>query len=287
MASRRPAGGYTLFELLLVLALLGLIIGLGWPVMRKALIKAQMRDAARQVRVELARARLRAMRGGSPVQFRFQWGGRQFVVAPLWRTSRAAPNSASVSIGPDGRIGSGWTDSSWADQSLDESASLSEPSAEGTADPSSSAAQVKHLPEDIVFADPRQEAFERTTSLSSGIIGAAERAAAEPGAKPTARLDQPPVGDRPGGLTGEFSAAPGASASEPPPGASTVSVIEPRKGGLQPLEWSEPVVFQPNGQTRNLRIRLRGPRGYQIDLYLRGLTGEVHIGPLRRTETPP
>ncbi len=44
------------------------------------------------------------------------------------------------------------------------------------------------------------------------------------------------------------------------------------------LEWSEPVVFYPDGSTSNARLTLENERGQTIEICLRGLTGVVTVG---------
>ena len=302
MASRRPATGYTLFELLLVLALLSLIIGLGWPAMRRALIKAEMRDAARQVRVELAKARLQAIRRGTPVQFRFQLGGREFLVAPLWASRRASLDQTAGTLFSQTGVprADGLATSSGSSDALgfnnDFAATPPDSLAGQPADETGVSSEyggppilsrVRQLPEHVFFADPRQERFERTTSLSPGVLAAAEDGSTGSPVGVTARLDQPALGKNHSRLSDDATSPSGLTTSAPLSGSIDESLIE-SDGQTEPIgEWSSPVVFRPDGQTDNLRIRLRGPRGYQIDLYLRGLTGEVHIGPLRRQEVLP
>ncbi|NOX55564.1 MAG: hypothetical protein GXP27_14225 [Planctomycetes bacterium] len=302
MASRRPATGYTLFELLLVLALLSLIIGLGWPAMRRALIKAEMRDAARQVRVELAKARLEAIRRGTPMQFRFQLGGRQFLVGPLWASSRATldqtAGTLSSEVGFALADGAATSPGFSADVGFSDdfapipSASLADQAADGTRVSTEDAgplirSRVRRLPEKVFFADPRQERFQRTTSLSPGVVAAARDSSTGSPLGVTARLDQPGLDDSRNRLRNGVSPASTDSATSAPLTGSIDEPLIESDTQAEPIgEWSSPVVFRPNGQTENLHIRLRGPRGYQIDLYLRGLTGEVHIGPLRREVLP-
>lgn len=48
--------------------------------------------------------------------------------------------------------------------------------------------------------------------------------------------------------------------------------------------WSAPVVFLPNGRSHNARLRLAGPRGFHVDVSLRGLTGAVTVGELIRDQ---
>lgn len=60
----RPPRGFTLLELLLVLALLVVLAAVSWPALRKPLASRRLRQAGQAVRIEVARARLEAMRTG-------------------------------------------------------------------------------------------------------------------------------------------------------------------------------------------------------------------------------
>lgn len=74
---------FSLLEMLVVLSLLGVMLSMAWPSMRRTLGKSQLREAAKQVRTQLATARLSAMESGRPQQFRFQPGTGRFVITPL------------------------------------------------------------------------------------------------------------------------------------------------------------------------------------------------------------
>jgi len=72
--------GFTLLEMVIVLAILVVVVGLGWPALRGSLQKSRLHDAAKQVRIELARARVEAIESGSPCQFRYEEGGERFEI---------------------------------------------------------------------------------------------------------------------------------------------------------------------------------------------------------------
>jgi prepilin-type N-terminal cleavage/methylation domain-containing protein len=74
--------GYTLIELLIVVALLLVVVSLSWPSLRQLAERRELLTAARVLRGELLRARLDAIRTGRVSQFRYQ------------------PDSGSYSSGP-------------------------------------------------------------------------------------------------------------------------------------------------------------------------------------------
>lgn len=85
---------YTLIEMLIVLAVLAVLAALSWPAVRGMLGKSELRDAAKQVRVALARARLGAIESGAARGFRYRPGSGRFEVGPL---STALDESESLS----------------------------------------------------------------------------------------------------------------------------------------------------------------------------------------------
>jgi prepilin-type N-terminal cleavage/methylation domain-containing protein len=73
--------GFTLSEMLVVLGLLVTVTAVAQPVLSGALSDSRLRSAAKLVRVELAKARLRAMQTGIAQQFRYEVGKSHFEVA--------------------------------------------------------------------------------------------------------------------------------------------------------------------------------------------------------------
>ncbi|MFV1966642.1 MAG: Tfp pilus assembly protein FimT/FimU [Pirellulaceae bacterium] len=47
-------------------------------------------------------------------------------------------------------------------------------------------------------------------------------------------------------------------------------------------DWSEPIVFYPNGRTSNAVVQLVGDRDYRVRLTLRGVTGTIFVSHLER-----
>jgi len=75
---RSDLHGFTLLEMLIVLAILSAMATMAWPALRKELDKRQLRSAAKQVQRELASARNRAVKTGQVLEFRYQLNRGQF-----------------------------------------------------------------------------------------------------------------------------------------------------------------------------------------------------------------
>lgn len=78
---RSTRRGYTLLELLIVVAVLAVVVGVSWPALQRPAAKGRLRDAARQFRVALARTRLEAIRSGTAQEFRYQPGTGAFTIS--------------------------------------------------------------------------------------------------------------------------------------------------------------------------------------------------------------
>lgn len=79
-AARRT--GFTLFEMLLVLAIVSLIAGLSWPRLARRLQEHDLRSNAEQVRRVVDSARVKAIQQGVIYQFRYEPHGHKFLLAP-------------------------------------------------------------------------------------------------------------------------------------------------------------------------------------------------------------
>jgi len=79
---RSARGGFTLLELLLVLAIAVLVAAISVPSLLGTLRNQQLTRAGDIVRVEWARAHVRAMKTGQIQMFRYQVGGQGFRVEP-------------------------------------------------------------------------------------------------------------------------------------------------------------------------------------------------------------
>jgi type II secretion system protein H len=72
--------GYTLLELIIVLAILGLLIAVAWPNLRRPALRSIVQEAARQIVRDVARARAAAIESGRILAWRWELDGQRYVV---------------------------------------------------------------------------------------------------------------------------------------------------------------------------------------------------------------
>jgi prepilin-type N-terminal cleavage/methylation domain-containing protein len=96
--------GFTLMEVLLVVAIVAIVAALTWPALERPLANRRLHSAADEVRTEWCQARIEAMRSGRTYAFRYEIGGDRFYSepdnGPNARLSRDA--SATVNLGAGG-----------------------------------------------------------------------------------------------------------------------------------------------------------------------------------------
>ena len=74
--------GYTLLEMVLVLAVLIAVASISWPMMQRVYADVQLKQSVEAVRVKLAGTRIHAIDTGLVYQFRYEVGGRRFAALP-------------------------------------------------------------------------------------------------------------------------------------------------------------------------------------------------------------
>lgn len=95
-------GAFTLFELLIILALLVTVLAVSWPALEQFHVQYQLRQAGALVQARLAGARVHAVDTGVDYQFRFEPGGQRFVVLPFDAQALAESSAgASGGAGPN------------------------------------------------------------------------------------------------------------------------------------------------------------------------------------------
>jgi len=89
--------GYTLVELLLALALLGMLASVTVPSAIRIFFRSQLTGSMEDVRAQLAGSRVRAIESGLVYQFRFEPDGRHYVSVPFERETEASnPNATGT-----------------------------------------------------------------------------------------------------------------------------------------------------------------------------------------------
>jgi prepilin-type N-terminal cleavage/methylation domain-containing protein len=86
----RSRSGVTLFEMLVVLALLVVAASIAWPAVEGSFQTARLRNAADRLRTVWSEARLEAMRTGTIHEFRYESGGPTYQVRS-WASLATAP----------------------------------------------------------------------------------------------------------------------------------------------------------------------------------------------------
>ena len=102
-ARHRLRGGFTLLEMVLALTVIVAIAAITVPVVQRAYDDYDIKEAAEQMRVQLGRARIEAIDSGLTYQFRFEPGGRRYVLLPYEQefapaTGYAATGNSSTAM---------------------------------------------------------------------------------------------------------------------------------------------------------------------------------------------
>jgi prepilin-type N-terminal cleavage/methylation domain-containing protein len=135
----RPRPGYTLLEMLIVVALVALVASVSWPVLTRLSQKRELLEAARQVRVAMLRTRLEAIETGTARQFRYQPGTGIFESSLF---SQMEDMVTDTGASPDAALPTGLLPES-------ESAFSAEPGKDAPDQPA--------LPDGVYFVDPESE----------------------------------------------------------------------------------------------------------------------------------
>jgi prepilin-type N-terminal cleavage/methylation domain-containing protein len=91
--------GFTLLEMLLVLAILVAIAALAAPALRGVVLSAKLRAAGDTVRTEWTRAHVKAMKSGRIQVFRYELGGSKYSIQPWIAGDDALESSAAATQG--------------------------------------------------------------------------------------------------------------------------------------------------------------------------------------------
>ncbi|MEZ5942377.1 MAG: prepilin-type N-terminal cleavage/methylation domain-containing protein [Planctomycetaceae bacterium] len=93
----RLARGFTLLELLLVLAIMVAVVAISWPLVGRYLGEQPIKNSAELTRRHLGGTRHKAMSTGLIYQFRYEPGGQRFVVLPFEYDPEQVSSSTTVS----------------------------------------------------------------------------------------------------------------------------------------------------------------------------------------------
>lgn len=93
--------GFTLIEMLIVLAVLAAMAAFTLPAMRGPLDKSRLRSAGQQIQAALSKARSLSIRAGIPVEFRYELHGQH------WKIERTAASPIQRGMGNESATATG------------------------------------------------------------------------------------------------------------------------------------------------------------------------------------
>lgn len=261
--------GFSLLELMIVLSILSVITVMAWPRITGRLQQIAAREAAMQLRSDLAEAREAAIRSGEPWALRARLGGGAYEIGPALafraHDGTTSADSASMLSGADTLQALRGATNKLPTEPLQptiENASTPLEPAGATSPLDEQAIRAKELPPDIVFEPNHAHQHERTELTPF------------PG-------QQPPSTATPAAtLFAEQIAT-----ERAPPSGTPLVMNESQPTGLDRAvaNWSYLVVFQPDGRGSDAELRLRDTATqHQIRLTVRRLTGAVKISDVER-----
>ena len=101
--SALPAGGFTMIELLLVLAIMAVAAGFAIPTYQSFVVSQKITDAASKVELEIKRARLEAIKTGQIQMMQVLIGDRTAALQPWLSAADATDASAGATIVSQGQ----------------------------------------------------------------------------------------------------------------------------------------------------------------------------------------
>lgn len=248
--------GFSLLELLIVLAILTTVAGLTIPAMRGTLDRGRLVSGAKDVQAALGKARSLAVRESGAVQFRYQLGGRRFVIELV-----EPPTSRPIIV-------------------LDDARTVSENTPDNPGTTSGSGTPFADN-ERLRDTDIRGKAGRL---LREGLLPAGITFSASPDILFERR--RPDFLSAESDLSSRSSTALSATNNSVDASAGAVPAAGDASAAGMTLQWSAPVVFHPGGRATDALIRLHGPRDFHVDVTLRGLTATAsYLAPRRLPES--
>lgn len=99
--------GFTLVEMILIMAVLVTAFAVSWPSLNRMYQDAQLRQGVDQVQVQLVSARVHAVDAGMIYQFRYEPGGRRFMIVPFDQEGLLS-SDLTLGTGGGGEVQSVW-----------------------------------------------------------------------------------------------------------------------------------------------------------------------------------
>lgn len=94
---RFRSSGFTLLELMIVLALIAFLTAMVWPSLRRPMLRSVSQQAARRLATDLSTARLNAIDAQRIMAFRYELGGGRYLVVPADRMADATESFTASS----------------------------------------------------------------------------------------------------------------------------------------------------------------------------------------------
>ncbi len=248
------AAGFTLLELLITLGILAALAGLTLPSLWNPLEKSRLQGAARQVKAHLAKSRVTAIQGNEAHYLRCLSNDSRYQL----EVKKTPPRQYRV---------------------LSEQSEIATPSGLTVSEPDS-ADQFDSSREDADSAHLTPSSVIREWALPDGIVFS----------------EIILTGISPENTRRDSVAADAQSSAESDPNLysnndsqdiaadSTMQSTSALNESPTTHRWLTAIPFQPSGSTRDTVIRLKGTRGFGIEIRLRGLTGGITIGKPYRIE---
>jgi prepilin-type N-terminal cleavage/methylation domain-containing protein len=102
--ARRLRSGFTLVELMLVLAVLAAFAAMAWPAVSRAYESVRLKKVAEQVQAAFAHARVQAMTSGVSQVFRFEPGTNQYTIGVLQDDTAAVESDDTSTAASSGTL---------------------------------------------------------------------------------------------------------------------------------------------------------------------------------------